>query len=90
MIIWGQTLAFDTIVRKEIQHDFRCCKNNYRWEFEDWLRVLIESKKFLEENPELCRYFQDFSIKKYGKSSIVPYGRFLDIKYFERKQTCWR
>lgn len=83
MLIWGQTLAFDTKVRGSYykEYKFSFLRKN-RWSLNEWLYSLFLSYSLLEKNDEFKKYLKKCSIKKYGDHSLIPYGRLLDIYYF--------
>ena len=82
MLLWGQTLAFDSRVRKNIP--WRCSLSEYktRWKFKNWKIIMERFQQGLKQNSEIVNLFKKVSSRKYGTDSIVPYGRFLDIYYF--------
>jgi len=87
MLIWGQTLAFDTKVRKNFSYEYeKSFLNKYRWSSNEWLYSLYLSNSLLKENKKFTEYLRTCSIKKYGKDCPVPYGRFLDIYYFSSRK----
>jgi len=81
MLLWGQTLAFDSRVRKNISCGYNAVKN-HRWKFEKWKSVIERFQGSLNPNSEVIDLFNRVSLRKYRNDSIVPYGRFLDIYYF--------
>ncbi|HVP96760.1 hypothetical protein [Methanoregula sp.] len=83
MLIWGQTLAFDTKVRNNFTRDQDIRKlNKYRWSLNEWFYSLYLCNKLLNENEEFKYYLTNCSVKKYRKKGPVPFGRLLDIYYF--------
>jgi len=80
MFLWGQTLAFDSKVRKHIPSSCGIPRD-FRWNFEDWKRVMQQFKEDLKPRSEIVDAFNKESLKRYGTNSLVPYGRFLDIYY---------
>jgi len=81
MLLWGQTLAFDSNVRSNIPLSYSVPRGS-RWKFEDWKRAIECFKKDLEQQPEIVDAFKEESLKRYETNSMVPYGRFLDIYYY--------
>lgn len=81
MLMWGQTLAFDTNVRA---HSPRWVpsKNRYRWSFQEWESVMKTFQDELKQDSEAVALFKEVSLEKYKTDSVVPYGRFLDIYYY--------
>lgn len=83
MLLWGQTLAFDTRVRGNYYDEYKYSflrKN--RWSSQEWLCSLFLSYSLLEKNKEFTEYLKKHSLGKYGKDCSIPYGRLLDIYYF--------
>ena len=81
MLLWGQTLAFDSRVRGNLPSRFHAPKEA-RWCFEDWRRVMVRIQECLRENPDVVGFFRWLSEVRYGAGYAIPYGRFLDIYYF--------
>lgn len=54
-----------------------------RWVFDDWIEGMSRISEMLNESPECIKMIQEESYRRYGQNSPVPYGRFLDIYYFE-------
>lgn len=83
MLLWGQTLAFDSQVRRNISPIGKAPKYGTRWKFETWRRVMKSfQEEELKQNSEIVEIFKKESRDRYGNDSFVPYGRFLDIYYF--------
>lgn len=83
MLLWGQTLAFDSQVRGNISPMFKASKYGTRWKFETWRTVMKSfQEKELKQNFEIVDFFKKESRDRYGTNDIVPYGRFLDIYYY--------
>lgn len=83
LLLWGQTLAFDSKVRKNIDKGFQIPKYSGKWILDDWIKGMENISEVLNEAPGFITTIQDESYRKYGKNAPVPYGRFLDIYYFE-------
>lgn len=81
MLLWGQTLAFDSRVRGNVPSKYRVPKDN-QWSFRIWTRVMESFQRDLMRNPGILGSFKEEALKRYGNGSILPYGRFLDIYYF--------
>jgi len=82
MFLWGQTLAFDSIVRWYMpRFNIVGLRNDY-WSFETWKKVLLEFQELLLKQPEVVQLFDKISRKEYGTDSIIPYGQFLDLYYW--------
>ena len=82
MLLWGQTPAFDSVVRTKMILSNCPGFNNQRWEFRLWLRVMNELQQILFKNSELVDVFRKKSQEKYGITTIVPYGHFFDLYYW--------
>jgi len=84
MFLWGQTLAFDSVVRKRMpRFHVSGITNNY-WTLEKWKKVMIRFQDSLKQQPETVDLFKKISSKEYGTDSIVPYGQFIDLYYWTR------
>lgn len=86
MFLWGQTPAFDSVVREKMPlfaiQGFRNC----RWEFSLFSTVLKKLQNVLIENADLLAAFRKTSIEKYCTDEIIPYGQFLDLCFWTRKE----
>lgn len=83
LLIWGQTLAFDSRVRKNMDKRYQIPKYQGKWVFREWIDGMNQICKELNESPECIQMIEMESHKRYGTNTPVPYGRFLDIYYFE-------
>jgi len=81
MLLWGQTLAFDSRVRSHIPCRYHFVEKA-RWTFKEWRAIMGRFQKFLLQDSEVVSFFKKETLKRYGSESIIPYGRFLDIYYF--------
>lgn len=82
MFLWGQTLAFDSIVRKFIpRFDINGLSGNC-WSFGTWKKIMVRFQESLKQQPEVADFFKEISLKHYGAGSIIPYGQFLDLYYW--------
>ncbi len=82
MFLWGQTLAFDSRVRKRMpRFDIHGLSDNY-WGFTKWKKVMVRFQESLKRQPEVVDLLREVSRKEYGTDSIVPYGQFLDLYYW--------
>jgi len=79
MLLWGQTLAYDSLVRENIPYRVPA---DIRWSFEDWKRVTVNFQRDLKQNSEIINLFKEKSRETYRTDSIVPYGEFLDYYYW--------
>lgn len=80
LLLWGQTLAFDSRVRKNTP----CYvpKTRIKWSFKEWKKVMERLQNNLQRDSTVVDFFKEKSLEKYKNVSSVPYGRFLDIYYF--------
>lgn len=82
MFLWGQTLAFDSIVRGFMpKFNIRGLRDN-KWVFRTWKRVMESFQEDLKQQPDCVELFKETSREKYGTDSLVPYGQFLDLYYW--------
>jgi hypothetical protein len=84
MFLWGQTLAFDSVVRRRMPKLRIFSVTNDYWSFEDWKKVMVRFQKSLKQQPEAISLFKKVSQKEYGMDTIVPYGQFIDLYYWTR------
>jgi len=80
MLLWGQTLAFDSNVRENMKRQ----KLHYLWSFERWYSIMNESMSGLRKNQSLLGLFKQDSSTRYLPGAIIPYGRYLDIYFFSK------
>lgn len=80
MLLWGQTLAFDSHVREHTP--WYVPKTRSRWRFVEWKKVMEKFQESLQQDSEIVDFFKIKSLEKYGNDSFAPYGRFLDIYYY--------
>ena len=85
IFLWGQTLAFDSLVQKYIPRTYNIPKRN-RWNFNDWKEVMEKIQRDLRQSGEVIDSFREVSREKYGIDSIVPYGQFLDLYYWVKEK----
>lgn len=83
LLLWGQTLAFDSNVRRNLADKFGVPKNQGNWTFNQWIDIMNQISEALKSSPECISIIEKESHQRYGKDSPVPYGRFLDIYFFE-------
>jgi hypothetical protein len=87
MFVWGQTLAFDSINRMNINKDWSLqCINHIelrnRWTYSYWKSVMQDFQRELLQQPNIIDYCGSHSNVAFGSNSIIPYGRYLDIYYY--------
>lgn len=81
MFLWGQTLAFDSIVRDYAPRSYNVPQHT-RWSFEEWKKIMETFQDEIRSQPDAVQLFKTTSQKKYGTDLIVPYGQFLDLYYW--------
>jgi hypothetical protein len=82
LLMWGQTLAFDALVRKHLPSSYNVSKYSCNWNLTEWIRIMKQFSKSLNINESLMKFMSEESEKRYRKNAIIPYGRFLDIFYW--------
>ena len=82
MFLWGQTPAFDSVVRAKMPLSTQKGFKNTRWEFNLWIRVMKKLQKYLNNNNELNVAFRKMSKEKYETDTAVPFGQFFDLYYW--------
>ncbi len=87
MFLWGQTLAFDSVNRRNIRKDSSLQLSIIlsvanRWSYAYWKIIMLDFQKVLTQKPEIIEYCQVYSFSVFGSNSIIPYGRYLDICYY--------
>ncbi len=78
MFLWGQTLAYDSVVRRLMPKLGHTGLSYCSWDFQKWKKVTASFSDLLIDKPELVQTIKKLSIKLYGADSNVPYGQFLD------------
>jgi len=86
MLLWGQTLAFDTNVRFSLPKKLDVRMKENRWTFTKWYDVMKSFSGCINSQPELIEFLDKESTRRFGINVRVPYGRFLDIFYFEKNK----
>ena len=85
MFLWGQTLAFDSRVRKYMpRFDILGISGDY-WSFRTWKKVMLMFQESLKQQPKVMSLFKEVSQREYGTDNIIPYGQFLDLYYWVSK-----
>ena len=82
LLLWGQTLAFDTRVRRNLPRIHRVSAPDFRMGFSKWYGVMSSLSIELNESPEFIQEVQTISKEIYGEAAVIPYGRFLDIYFW--------
>ena len=84
MLLWGQTLAFDQRVRFSLPRQFDVSMDDRKWTFSKWHSVMTSFTKWVKNQPDLVTFLEEESARRYGEQVKIPYGRFLDIHFFEK------
>jgi len=84
MLIWGQTLAFDSHVRKHLAKNYRIPKYSWKWKLDEWINTMKQLSRDLKTDQRIVDLMRKESKARYEQDVIVPYGRFLDIYYWEK------
>ena len=82
MFFWGQTPAFDSVVRENMPSFNLTGFKNTRWEFSLWIKVMTKLQTYLNSNAELVSSSRRIFAEKYGTEGMIPYGQFLDLCYW--------
>ena len=82
MFLWGQTPAFDSLVRTRMPLFTIPGFTNTRWNFNLWIEVMKTLQNYLYTHSDLVIAFKEISKKKYGQNKILPYGQFFDLYYW--------
>jgi len=89
MFLWGQTPAFDSTVRRNIWRWSVPSEavNGPKWSFETWKSVMHNLAALVQQNNGMTTLFEKRAERKFGRGCIVPYGRFLDVYFYERENS---
>jgi hypothetical protein len=82
LLLWGQTLAFDTRVRRNLPRIHRVSAPDFRMGFSKWYGVMSSLSIELNESPEFIQEVKEKSKEIYGEFAEIPYGRFLDLYFW--------
>jgi hypothetical protein len=82
LLLWGQTLAFDTRVRRNLPRRLGLSAPDFKMGFSKWYGVMSSLSVELNESPEFIREVQKVSKEIYGEAAVIPYGRFLDVYFW--------
>jgi hypothetical protein len=90
MFLWGQTLAFDVIVRGLMPRFGMSGLHDFRWTYETWKQVMTKFADILRAQPQLTDVIKEISLKEYRTDSMVPYGQFMDLYFWasDPKRKC--
>ncbi len=82
LFLWGQTLAFDSVVRKNMPRFNIGGLMNIRWNFDTWIQIMARLQKDLSQQPKIVDFFRKTSMEKFRNDLNVPFGQFLDLYYW--------
>ena len=82
MFLWGQTLAFDSVVRGAMPNFSIPGVKKHVWVYKTWKRVMSAFQQNLMEQPKFVKVCKLISERELGSGKIVPYGQFLDLYYW--------
>lgn len=84
IFLWGQTLAFDSVVRGFMPKFGLLGVTDGRWSYDTWRKVMLKFQDMLKERPDVVELFKNVSLNEYGTDSTVPYGQLIDLYYWVR------
>jgi len=84
MLMWGQTLALDSHVRKHLAKNHKIPKYSCKWNLDEWTNTMKQLSRDLNTDQRIVESMRKESKARYEQDMIVPYGRFLDIYYWEK------
>jgi len=82
LLIWGQTPAFDSKVRKNLPGKYGISNYKFKITFHEWYELMTKISRELINNNDCVKLINDLNYERYGVSNPVPYGRYLDIYYW--------
>jgi len=82
LFLWGQTLAFDSVVRKNMPRFNIGGLMNIRWNFDTWIQIMNKLQKDLSQQPKIVDFFRKTAMEKFRNDLKVPFGQFLDLYYW--------
>jgi hypothetical protein len=88
MFVWGQTPAFDSVVRRRMPK-FGITGIAYdHWNYETWKQVLVKFKEEIEQQDGLIEFLRATTKQEYKTDKIVPYGQLIDLYYWTQPKPC--
>lgn len=72
-MIWGQTPAFDTKVKKNFSREYGVRKTDYRMPFKQWYNATTMISDDLNRRPECVETMEEMSHERYGDDKRVSY-----------------
>ena len=82
LLLWGQTLGFDTRVRRNLPRRLGLSAPDFRMGFSKWYVVMSSLSVELNESTEFIREAQKISKELYGEDAVIPFGRYLDLYFW--------
>lgn len=82
MFLWGQTLAFDEIIRMRMPPSKYARTVDNKWTFTLWYNVMTEFKDRIQEMPDFIELCRKICLSEFGNDEIVPYGQLIDLYYW--------
>ena len=82
MFLWGQTLAFDEIVRDNMPRSNYYGVDQRKWTFTLWYNVMSKFQERVLEMQDFINLCHTICLKEFGNDEIIPYGQFIDLYYW--------
>ncbi len=82
MFLWGQTLAFDKLVKKNLPDPGYAGFSNNKWTFDLWYNVMKDYQRRILDLPDFVELSKIICRKNFGTEKFVPYGQFVDLNYW--------
>jgi len=82
MFLWGQTLAFDQLVRDIMPSSNYSGARARKWTFDLWHNVMSEFQKRVLEMQDFIDLCHTICLEEFGNDEIIPYGQFIDLYYW--------
>lgn len=82
MFLWGQTLAFDNLVRTRMPDFNNKGTANIRWTFYLWLIIMKKFRDKIVQNQDFIDLVRETAKKAFGSEKYIPYGQFIDLYYW--------
>ena len=82
MFLWGQTIAFDEVVRGKMPQSRYYGTEKNRWTFTLWYNVMREFQQRVLKQPKFIDLCKDISRREFGTEDFIPFGQFIDLYYW--------
>lgn len=86
MFLWGQTPAFDSVVRGFMPRFNLNGLGDCYWTYNTWKTVMSKFAQSVKEQPEILLLFRRLSQEEYETEDVVPYGQFIDLYYWMKER----